>query len=42
MQDTIQKILKAKRGWDMAQVVECLLGKHKALSSKLQYAKKEK
>jgi hypothetical protein len=26
----------------MAQVVECLLSKHKALSSKLQYRPKEK
>jgi hypothetical protein len=33
MRDPIWKIAKAKRGWGMTQVVECLPSKHKALSS---------
>jgi hypothetical protein len=32
-QDPIQKITKAKKGWDMTQVVECLPSSYKALSS---------
>jgi signal recognition particle GTPase len=42
MQDLVQKIIKAKRAGGMAQVVECLPCKHKALSSNSNTTKKER
>jgi hypothetical protein len=42
MRDTIQKIHKAKRDRVLAQVVECLLSKIKALSSNPSATKKNK
>jgi hypothetical protein len=37
-----KKISEAKRAWGMAQVIECLHSKHKALSSNPSSAKKTK
>jgi hypothetical protein len=41
-QDSVQKITKAKRAEDVAQVTERLPSKHKALSSKFSIAKQRK
>jgi hypothetical protein len=39
MQDPIPKLTKAKRSEGVVQVVECLIGKHKVLSSNTTTAK---